>query len=45
MREEHEKWSERNLEDLVFESKYYLAMYIVDLVFNQEVMELFRLIF
>jgi hypothetical protein len=43
-REDDERWSERNMDDTVFENVYFLSKHIVDLIINQEVMEIYRMI-
>jgi hypothetical protein len=37
-RDDDDRWSERNMDDTVFENVYYLSKHIVDLIINQEVM-------
>ena len=43
--EDDERWSERNMEDTIFENVYYLATHIIDGIINQEVMEMFRMFY
>lgn len=43
-REDDDRWSDRNMEDTVFENVYYLAIHVIEAVVNEEVMELFGVI-
>ena len=43
-RDDDDRWSDRNMDDTMFENVYYLSKHMVDLIINQEVMEVYRLL-